>query len=283
MKENYKKWLVVAGSLIFSSQLFAGIALSISPTGASIQFPSKDHGGGMLSLDTSQPSGADLLTILGGVTQEIPARTAIGEVFKWNGDSATLSSIDFVAAGSGGKGVYQVFLLDLGSDTFSNASHFFDPANHDNLFNAGDTLTITNSEEKEFIEVGFSVTDRITLQDGDSYAFGLLSTNSVSDLTLVRSGGGPSDPLGAGFTTDGLDSTSANVSPFSSSGVRNIFLGVYTIPPPPPAVSMTATHLATIGTHLGILPGPLVGRAYSRAVHSLPATQWGESQKEGIL
>jgi len=227
---------------MFVFQAFAGITITVSPVGTSNQFPAKAaNGGGTLALDSSNPSGTALLTIQGGVSQGIPARTAIGEIFKWSGDSSTLRSIDMVTTGSGGKGVYHVFLLDLGTDTFSTSHHVFAPVNHEDLLDADDTrdaITLTNVDTKSFVELVFSGSDKITLGNGHSYAFGLLSTSDISDLFIERSGGGASDPFGVGFTADSLDAMTADVSPFSASGVRNVFIGVYTAPVAEPPISM---------------------------------------------
>jgi hypothetical protein len=190
-----------------------------------------------LGANSSNPAGATSLTIQGGSAQDIPAGTVIGEIFKWTGVNSTLNSIDFVCTGSGGKGTYQVFLFDLGTGTFFTSDHAFAPKNHKNMFNAGDTITVTGTATKRFLELDFTGTDMVTLRAGHSYAFGLFSTSAVSDLFIERSGGGASDAYGYGFTATSLYATTVSASPFGDS-VRNVFVGVYAAPLAEPVISM---------------------------------------------
>jgi hypothetical protein len=237
MKERSQICRLALTLMTLSLRASAGVTVTMSPVGSATDFPPRPfHAGeGTLGADSSSPSGASGLTIQGGTSQGIPAGTVIGEIFKWSGDKSILTSIDFVDTGSGGKGVYRIFLLDLGTGVFFSPANSFDPKNHRDLLNAGDTITVTNTATKSFVELDFSGTDAITLQTGHSYAFGLLSMSDVSDLFIERSGGGQSDDYGEGFTATSLKDTGASASPFADS-VRNVFVGIYSAPVPEPAI-----------------------------------------------
>lgn len=231
--------LLALGLLKINLTIHAGVVATLSPVGATNNFPSKPvHTGvGSLGFDSSNPSGAEGLTIQGGVAHGVPAGRAIGEIFQWPGVPGTLNSIDFVITGSGGEGIYQAFLFDLGTRTYFTGGSVFAPRNHSNLFNASDTFALTNTTTKSFVELDFSGTNTVTLQTGHSYAFGVLSVTNVSDLFMERSGGAASDAYGLGFIADSLNATSVNASPFGNS-VRNVFVGIYATPIAEPTISM---------------------------------------------
>lgn len=133
--------------------------------------------------------------------------------------------------------------MDLGRGIYATYRSSFNPSALKNLFDATNTLTLTNIGAKTFVELDFSDKDRITLKTGHSYAFGLLSTGDDSDLVILRSGGGPSDTNGAGFTLYSMDQKWANVSAFTSNGVRNVFVGIYTVPLNVTVIYPAETHL----------------------------------------
>src|ERR1700722_924598 len=120
MKKHSKVSLTAIVLLILSLPAYAGVTVSVSPVGTTNDFPSKPiyTGVGTLGADSSNPSGAVGLTIQGGVVNGVPAGKATGEIVRWSGANSTLNSIDFVTTGSGGNGVYQVFLFDLGTNLF---------------------------------------------------------------------------------------------------------------------------------------------------------------------
>lgn len=238
------KIIVLLIVLVSNLASLAGVTCTYSPVGSATDFPSSPaHTGiGTLGADSSNASGTKNLTIPGGTAQGIPAGTAIGEIFKWPNDKSILSSIEFISTGSSSNSSYKLFLFDLGTNNFFATANYFAPKYHKNMLNADDVVTMTNIDTNSFVELDFVDHDKIPLQRGHSYAFGLLSVGKTSDLVVERSGGAPSDPYGLGFTADDLDAETDNTSPFSPDGIRNVFIGVYATPAAKPAISMAITN-----------------------------------------
>jgi len=201
---------------------------------------------GFSSIGTT-PAGA---TLAGGAAQGANIAAITGETFIWTGAASTLSAIAVIDTGAGGGDTYQPFLFNLGTGVYNTPSSQFNLSAQTDLLGASDSVTLPGvSSGKTQLEIDFSGADQITLQTGDTYAFGLLYTGgSTANLNFERSSGAQSDPNGDGFTATGLSATADNAAPYSGS-VRNEFIGVYaTTPVPEPSTyAMLGGGLTLLG------------------------------------
>ncbi|MGD0261172.1 MAG: hypothetical protein ABSD29_15280 [Verrucomicrobiota bacterium] len=223
------KVLIAISMLALAASGQAAISLNNNSLGSATSFPTysiSGNNGTLFFQDTlSTPSGA---TLQGGASQGYTANQGFGEIFNYTGPSgATLSAISIIDTGGGGTATFQPFLFDLGSGIYNAGSSQFNPSIQVNLISTP-TLTPPALGSANFLEFDFSGADAISLNSGDSYAFGLLNNNNNTGMTFLRSSGTQSDPNGDGFTLTSLSATSDNASPFSSA-VRTLFVGVYTI------------------------------------------------------
>jgi hypothetical protein len=255
--KSHIKTLVIVSALAIATNAYAGISVNNSAVGSATTFPSFSISGlnGPLSWSDvlGAPAGA---TIAGGQAQgAFAANTALGEVFRWGGSANgnVLSAFSIIDLGGGGASTYQPFLFDLGTGyTFNANGSTFNPSLYTDLFSAV-TATPPAFGSGNFLEFDLTGSDAVTLNVGDTYAFGLLNTSGTPDFAFLRSSGTQPDPNGAPFQilTGGLTGTSATV-PGYGGGPRNLFVGIYTVTVPEP------TSMALLG--LGSLVGLMVLR-----------------------
>jgi hypothetical protein len=91
--------------------------------------------------------------------------------------------------------------------------------------------------------------DAVTLNVGDTYAFGILNTSGTPDFAFQRSSGTQPDPNGAPFQilSGGLTGTSATV-PGYGGGPRNLFVGIYTTTPAPEPTTLALAGLGGLAS-----------------------------------
>ena|ERR1039457_499930 len=253
MKNNIRTLALCGSVLAMSVPAYASITLNNTATSAAFPATSISGLNGNLSYSDvlGSPAGA---TIAGGVTQGPWATsTALGEVFQWGGSANgnVLSAFSIIDQGGGGASTYQPFLFDLGPGyTFNANGSTFNPSLYTDLFSAV-TVTPPALGSGNFLEFNLNGSDAVTLNVGDTYAFGLLNTSGTPDFNILRASGTQPDPNGAPFQilTGGLSGTSATV-PGYGGGPRNLFVGVYTVPEP--------TSMALLG--MGALAGAAMMR-----------------------
>jgi hypothetical protein len=232
--------LIAIGSLSVDAQ--NNVSISSISLALATDFPSSafDANGtlGFSDVNNSNPGGM-LANSFGQIIHNSAyasplylTNTVIGEIFNWTGSANALTAITIVDMSSAGGGTYQPFLFDLGTGIFNSSSNTFNPSAQINLFSAGDSFASPTFTSTNFLELNFFNSDQVTLQTGDSYAFGLVSTSANSDLIVGRSVGFQSDSNGDGFIAENLNASTDEPQPFSTDGVRNPFIGVYTVPEP---------------------------------------------------
>jgi hypothetical protein len=251
MKNSIKSLAICAGVFACATASYGAVTLTTGSVGAATQFSSTSLStvNGTLSFSDilASPAGA---TIAGGVSQGPFANGVVwGEVFKWGGsvNGNQLTAFSMIETGGGGAGQYQPVLLDLGpSVTFNANASTFNPSLQPNLLSSV-TLQPGAAASAKFLEFDLSGSDAVTLNVGDSYAFGFIDLNT-SDLNFLRSNGTQADANGAPFqiASGGLAATSATVPGFGG-GPRNLFIGLYTQPVPEP------TSLALLAVGAGML------------------------------
>lgn len=235
--------IVAALALNYSAS--ANVTINYGSMGSSNSFPTTAISGANGTLFFQDALTTPANATLQGSTSVQPAVTANtgwGEVFNYVGASSILSAITIIDKGGGGNGTYQPFLFNLGTTIYQNTT--FNPSTQINLL-GNYTLHPPALASANFLEFDFSGADAITLTSGNSYAFGLLNNNGISDLPYLR-GGSQLDLKGDGFTLTGLSATVDNPEPYVGS-VRNSFIGVYTEPVPEPA----AMALLGLGALIG--------------------------------
>jgi len=160
-----------------------------------------------------------------------------------------LSAISFIVTGDAGGDTYQPFLFDLGAGVYTSGSNQFNPSTQIDLFSADDSITMRSLGSTNFVELDLSGADEVALQTGDNYAFCLLSTSASAPLTFERSYGTQSDPNGDGFTFTSFSDANDYAQPYSDSGVRNDFIGVYTVTsvPEPTSLALLSGALIALG------------------------------------
>jgi len=241
MKNHIKTIAAICGGVALMALCGAAqAAITLNNTPTSSAFPATSISGvnGTLSFSDvlASPAGA---TIAGGTTQgPFAANTALGEVFQWGGSANgnVFSAFSIIDQGGGGASTYQPFLFDLGTGyTFNANGSTFNPSLYTDLFSAV-TVTPPPLGSGNFLEFNLNGSDAVTLNVGDTYAFGLLNTSGTPDFNFLRSNGTQADPNGAPFQilSGGLTSTSATV-PGYGGGPRNLFVGIYTESVPEPA------------------------------------------------
>lgn len=251
--KNQAKTLAALSVLAMSVPAYAAITLDNAATSAAFPATSISGVNGNLSFSDVQASPAGS-TIAGGTSQgAFAANSALGEVFQWTGSANgnVFSAFSIIDNGGGGASTYQPFLFDLGTGyTFNANGSTFNPSLYTDLFSAV-TVTPPALGSANFLEFNLSGSDAVTLNVGDTYAFGLLNTSGTPDFSFQRSNGTQADPNGAPFQilSGGLSGTSATV-PGYGGGPRNLFVGVYTTAVPEPGSMALLSLGALIGTFM---------------------------------
>jgi len=253
--KNYIKTLAIVSTLAIATSAYANITLSHTTFGSSTDFPSTSIStlNGTLSFEDvlASPAGA---TLQGSTTQGTTANAGFGEIFNWTGSAVTLSAVTIIDMGGGGGANYQPFLFDLGPTIYNTMSSTFNPSAQTDLFGNYTLTPGAVGGSGNFIEFDLSGSDAITLNPGDSYAFGLLNNNSSADFNFRRSSGGSSDPNGIGYTLTSLSATT--ITDGMSGNNRTMFIGLYTEVPEPSTLVMVG---------LGILAGGILIRRRQKA------------------
>jgi hypothetical protein len=238
----------VAAAIALGFSANANVTISNSSLGTATSFPTTSLSGvnGSLFFQDTLTTPANA-TLQGSTSYQIAAaNTGWGEIFNYSGSGADLSAISIIIDKSytgGGNGTYQPFLFDLGATIYQNTT--FNPSAQVNLL-GNYTVQPPALASVNFLEFDFSGVDAITLTHGDSYAFGLLNNNGVSDMSYFR-GGSQLDTQGDGFTLTSLSATVDNAEPYTGA-VRNSFIGVYTEPVPEPASTALFGLSLLVGT-----------------------------------
>jgi hypothetical protein len=251
MKNNIRTLAICGGALALSVPAYASISLNNAATSSAFPAFSISGVNGSLSYSDvlSTPAGA---TIAGGASQgAFAANSALGEVFVWGGSANgnVLSAFSIIDNGGGGASTYQPFLFDLGTGyTFNANGSTFNPSLYTDLFSAV-TVTPPALGSPNFLEFNLNGVDAVTLNVGDTYAFGILNTSGTPDFAFQRASGTQPDPNGAPFQilSGGLTGTSATV-PGYGGGPRNLFVGIYTTTPAPEPTTLALAGLGGLAS-----------------------------------
>ncbi|HZL42590.1 MAG TPA: PEP-CTERM sorting domain-containing protein [Verrucomicrobiae bacterium] len=233
------KCLSLLSALAVAAPAYANVSLTQTAVGSSTDFAGTSLNGGGLSIDTLNAGLGAGGTIAGGQSQGLPGTSTIaGEVFYWNGGDSALNAITFINTGGGGVGTYQPYLLDLGfsaSPVYVDTTHAFIPNNFPNLFSGSLSIQPPATGSKQFEELDFSGSDSVTLQTGHSYAWGVV-VGATADFNFERANGLHTYANGDSYTDTSLTATgNVNPSPYSGTGVRDWFMGIYTTAVPEPS------------------------------------------------
>lgn len=159
----------------------AGVSLSIDSVTTQASTDWSGSPAGTLAQSISTPSSQNSFD--GGVSS--------GIIFK-AGSSFTLGAVEIDQNGfTGGSGIFNLFLYDLGvSYVLPGANPVYTFTGSEvNLFSAGLNVTLPNVSQ--FDVFTFSGADNVSINSGDSYWFGLVAADGISNLGWHR---GPITP-----------------------------------------------------------------------------------------
>jgi len=241
MKTNIRN-IILCGSVVaiaaFVGTAQAGVTLSIDSTTLQTSTSWSGSPAGTLGQSIDTPNLQNSFD--GGISSAI--------VFK-AGSSFTLGAIEIDQAGmTGGSGVFNLFLYDLGS-AYTVPADFTPPVysftgSEVDLLSAGDNVTLANASQ--FDVFTFSGADNVSINSGDSYIFDLVAADSTSNLSWHRGAKTANQTIAVNSVVVGGAGTVLN---FAGTGASRTPIAAFFAAPVPEPTSMALLGLgALVGT-----------------------------------